>query len=309
MMPRPEKPMKFFIVTPTFNSLAWLPQCLRSVAAQAGGGVVVHHHVQDGGSGDGTRARLEEWAAAHPPTDSYRFTYISEPDAGMYDAINKAWARTPKDADWVAHLNSDEQYLPGALAAIEEAAEKKPGADVYLAQYIILDKDGRYIAHRLPVIPRVWSSWFNCACITNASFHRAPRFRRHGIRFDTRWKSIGDLVFFRDLVRAGLRFRLVDAVTSVFICTGDNLAWSEASWQEGDRYSQTIPGWARRLNPVIYRWVNFKRLLRGLYTPLRCSYSLFLPGSQTPVTIPIHHPTVRWKFRTVSSEPPLSADD
>lgn len=295
--------MTFFIVTPTFNSLAWLPQCVRSVAAQAGEGVGVHHFVQDGGSTDGTRAWLDEWKQAHPDTAEYRFGYVSEPDAGMYDAINRAWEHLPSDADWVAHLNSDEQYLPGALRALGEAVRQQPGADIYLAQYVILDKDFRYIAHRLPVTPRAWSSWYNCACITNASFHRAGRFREHGIRFDTRWKSIGDLVFFRDLTREGLRFSLVDSVTSAFICTGGNLAWSDASWQEGARYAETIPGWARRLNPVIYRWVNFKRLVRGWFTPLTTSYCLFLPGEEEPREFPIVYPTVRWKFRTVSSEP------
>lgn len=301
--------MNFFVVTPTFNSFAWLPQCVRSVAAQASleSSVSVCHFVQDGCSTDGTRAWLREWKEAHPDTPGYRFRYVSERDAGMYDAINKAWAHLPDDADWVAHLNSDEQYLPGALQAVVEAASARPGADVYLAQYVILDKDYRYIAHRLPVAPRAWSSWYNCACITNASFHRAARFREHGIRFDTRWKSIGDLVFFRDLTRAGLRFCLVDHVTSAFICTGGNLAWSEASWREGARYAETIPAWARRMNPVIYRWVNFKRLLRGWRAPLSHSYRLYLPGEDAPREFPIFHPTVRWKFRTVSSEPPLDA--
>lgn len=51
----------FFIATPAFNGLRWLPACVASVAAQAGPAVRVHHHVQDGGSTDGTAEWLEEY--------------------------------------------------------------------------------------------------------------------------------------------------------------------------------------------------------------------------------------------------------
>ena len=129
--------MKFFIVTPTFNSLRWLPGCIASVRNQVSDGgvgcdvlgvkperldylnpktqhlkpsalpITVHHHIQDGGSTDGTvdwlrqydaEVRRQQSEVSNPKTSNlkpntavpgYTFSYASEPDNGMYDALNK----------------------------------------------------------------------------------------------------------------------------------------------------------------------------------------------------------------------------
>ena len=298
--------MKFWIVTPTFNSLHWLPQCIRSIADQAQDGIEVYHHVQDGGSTDGTVAWLQDYAAAcrTQPHPNYHFSHASARDRGMYDAINIGWELAPHDIDIIAHLNSDEQYLPNALKNVAEAAVRYPKADILLGTYIILDKDSRYIAHRRPVKPRTWSSYYTCAVITNSCFHRAPAFRHHGIRFDITWKSISDMVFYSHLTQARLRFQTIPVITSAFHCTGGNLAWSEASWKEGVEYAHHIPWWASKLNPIIYRWVNLKRRLADMGKPAPQEYAVYLPQEDTRTMWRIHHPTVCWGFRTTSSEPP-----
>ncbi len=295
------KTVRFYIVTPTFNSFTWLPQCVRSVADQAGE-VIVHHHVQDGGSTDGTVKWLEEWASKSASFPNYVFTWESAHDDGMYDAINKAWARMPEDADWTAHINSDEQYLPGVLAEVARKAAKKPKADVLLGSYLILDKDAHYIAQRFPIQPKKWLSWLNCCAATNSCFHRADCFRKHGIRFDIQWKSIGDLVMYRDMVRAGIRFAIINKTTSTFICTGVNLAWCERSMAEEARYRKMIPAWAPRWQYVIYRWINLKRLLRSKLHRLERRYSVYISDSDGRQEFMIICPTVRWKLRTVSHE-------
>jgi glycosyltransferase involved in cell wall biosynthesis len=122
--------MKFYIVTPTYNSLAWLERCLRSVADQAETGVEVHHHVQDGGSTDGTAELLADWQQKHAGAVGYTFTFESTKDAGMYDALNKAWEKMPAEAEVTAHLNSDEQYLPHALRGVAAEFARRRGASV-----------------------------------------------------------------------------------------------------------------------------------------------------------------------------------
>ena len=109
---------KFYIITPVMNSLSWLKRCVYSVADQVQPGVEVYHFVQDGASTDGTVEWLGEWQQKSASRPGYRFAYESVPDAGMYDALNKAWEKLPPDADITAHLNSDEQYMPGVLARI-----------------------------------------------------------------------------------------------------------------------------------------------------------------------------------------------
>ena len=97
LSPRPS----FTIVTPSFNMLSYLKLCHRSIADQE---VDCEHVVIDGGSADGTA----DWLDRHPNIIS-----ISEPDDGMYDAVNKGFALAKGEI--LAYLNCDEQYLPGAL--------------------------------------------------------------------------------------------------------------------------------------------------------------------------------------------------
>ena len=74
-------------------------QMAASVAAQQG--VAIEHLVIDGASTDGTRALLEQAAEAHPG-----LTWISEPDSGIYDAMNKGAARAR--GTFLHFLNSDD---------------------------------------------------------------------------------------------------------------------------------------------------------------------------------------------------------
>jgi glycosyltransferase involved in cell wall biosynthesis len=90
------------IVTPSYNMLDYLKRCHASIADQEK--VSFEHLVIDGASKDGT----PEWLRENPDIVS-----LSEPDNGMYDAINKGF-RLAKGRI-LAYLNCDEQYLPGTL--------------------------------------------------------------------------------------------------------------------------------------------------------------------------------------------------
>ncbi len=288
--------MKFYIVTPTFNCWHWLQACIRSVADQACEDLQVHHHVQDGGSSDGTPEQLAAWQEANKNTPHYHFSYESGKDAGMYDAINRAWARMPEDADFTAHLNSDEQYLPDALATIAPYFAKHPKADVLLGSYIIIDDVAGYLAHRRPSQPQLWSSWLNCTCITNSSFYRASSFRHHQMSYDTQWKVIGDLVFYRDLLMKGVRFKTIPVMTSTFACTGENLAWSDKSLQEWKVLAKDAPAQYTRWGKFPYRWVNFTRRVANFFMRSPRQYALYVGAQETRTSIKILKPTHRWRL-------------
>jgi hypothetical protein len=63
------------------------------------------------------------WRDVHP---NYSFSWESEKDDGMYDAINRSWDRAPADTDWLGHLNADEQYQLGTLALIAREGGETP---------------------------------------------------------------------------------------------------------------------------------------------------------------------------------------
>lgn len=295
--------MKFYIVTPTFNALSWLQRCVRSVADQAGDGVEVHHHVQDGGSADGTPAWLEEWQRENEHSAGYTFTYESGKDAGMYDAINLAWAELPSDAAVTAHLNSDEQYLPGALKGVAAAFEGQKDAEIVLGTYIIVDAESRYICHRRPVRPSRWRSQTVCEIITCSCFHRADAFVRHGIRFDTRYRALADLVFYRNIVNSKPCFCVQPGLfTSSFTVTGNNLAWTESSRQEWRNEMSSLPWYVSRRHGIAYRVNNLLRRVSDMQSHAPQAYSIYMPGEEERTTITIKRPTSHWGMRTVSSE-------
>jgi hypothetical protein len=88
--------IQLVVVTPTWNGEAFLNETISSIAAQSGN-FDLHYHVQDGLSTDGTIKILQQWSERFvgTATDSaprVQFSWASEKDAGMYDAINKGFA-------------------------------------------------------------------------------------------------------------------------------------------------------------------------------------------------------------------------
>ncbi len=289
--------MKFYIVTPTYNSLKWLSCCIRSVADQVGEGVEVHHHVQDGGSKDGTPEWLETWRKEHEGSHGYTFTFESCSDEGMYDALNKAWDKLPEDADVTAHLNSDEQYLPQALQQVSYEFIKNPQADLLLGSFIIMNPDGSYHCHRRVMKPHEWISRTVCEIITCSCFHWTDKFKKHGVRFNASYKSIGDLVFFSNIMKTKPSVHVcAGMMTSAYAMTGHNLAWTDITDKEIKSYFSTLPKLDVFVFGLTWRMVNFiRRQMDIFFRPPRelCVYRI---NDEVRTTQEIDHPTTRWKI-------------
>lgn len=103
------------IVVCTFNAAAHLSGCLASLAGQKRPGVRIL--VMDGGSTDAT---LEIVRSFSHVVDQH----VSEPDAGVYDAMNKALKFIP--SGWVLYLGADDRLMPHALARVMRVVEGLP---------------------------------------------------------------------------------------------------------------------------------------------------------------------------------------
>lgn len=108
--------MKISVVTVAYNSAATLARTLHSVASQTH--PAVEHIVIDGGSTDATRAVLQE-AGGHVSR------FVSEPDRGIYDAMNKGVRLASGEV--IAFLNADDLYAhTGVLARVATLFEQEP---------------------------------------------------------------------------------------------------------------------------------------------------------------------------------------
>ena len=109
MNPETKSPPRVYVITVSFNAMAVLPDTLASLRAQRG--VSYEWVVVDGASKDGSA----EWCAAQSPD-----AFVSEPDRGIYDAMNKALGLAR--GEWVYFLNAgdrlaDEKTLADLVAA------------------------------------------------------------------------------------------------------------------------------------------------------------------------------------------------
>mgnify|MGYP003672938147 CR=1 FL=1 len=100
---------RLFVVTPTFNSSETLDQTVKSVL-ELSQHCDVFHHVQDAGSKDGTLESLRLWEERLSDIKHISFSYASEDDEGIYDAISKGFERfVIEPEDWMCWINSDDQ--------------------------------------------------------------------------------------------------------------------------------------------------------------------------------------------------------
>ena len=109
-------PPRITIITPVLNGAGLLSDALNSVALQ--GYPEVEHIVVDGGSTDGTLNILRH---------AHGIQWLSEPDRGPFDAINKGIRRATGDI--IGHLESDDVLLPGALAAVADGFSRDRAAE------------------------------------------------------------------------------------------------------------------------------------------------------------------------------------
>ena len=181
----------FSILMPSLNQASFVEDAIRSVHAQAGD-VDIEHIVIDGGSTDGTVEILERHR-------DHLAQLIVEPDSGQADALNRGLALAT--GAFVAFLNTDDLYLPGALsAAMTGFAES--GADWLCGDTIRFGAGHptKLVSADVPRSVRDALTWS----------YDAPQpgmfWRRDVVdHFDTRFQYVFDHELYVRLLRAGVR--------------------------------------------------------------------------------------------------------
>ena len=259
--------MQFSIITPSFRSSRWLKLCIASVADQ---GVAVEHIVQDACSDDGT----QDWLARDP-----RVKAFIEKDSGMYDAINRGMRRATGGV--LAYLNADEQYLPGALAAVWDCFQKHPEAEVVFGNVAVVDRDGRYLRSRQASVPRRYHTWVSDNLSVNScgTFFRRSLIGQRGLFFDERFKDLGDVAWMLKLIEQRVPMVLLGGFTSVFSETGENMGLKANVRRERAGLVAAAPAWARFARPLFVLHYRLRRLLAGHYFQEPFRYSLYTLAS------------------------------
>jgi len=142
--------MRFSVITVTLNDLAGLQATLASTLRQR------HQDLEaiviDGGSLGGTT----EWLSSQ--TDR-RIHWLSEPDRGLYDAMNKGLDRAR--GDYVVFMNSGDTFADAqVLEKVAEAAAAQPHPDLVYGDAVDMTTSGRRLYKRARPYESLWRGMF-----------------------------------------------------------------------------------------------------------------------------------------------------
>ena len=168
----------------------------------------IEYIVIDGDSKDGTLAIIEGQAARID-------YYVSEPDKGIYDAMNKGLALA--FGDFILLLNADDFYRSDAVACLVEAAQRS-GADVSHADAAVIDARGKRVT--------TWRAWLHDGLYTGTCplRHETMLVRRHVYQrlgcYDASFEIIADYAYIMRLYELGTSFCHVPETLLYFRQTG-----------------------------------------------------------------------------------------
>ncbi|WP_409880981.1 glycosyltransferase family 2 protein [Nostoc sp. DedQUE03] len=264
---------KISIITVTYNRLKDLSETFSNVISQTYQNL--EYIVIDGGSEDGTADFLRENSA----NISY---WISEKDAGIYDAMNKgALAAT---GDWVIFMNSgDKFFAEDTLTKVAEYLDNSVDVVYGGVESVFNDRYGYRTYQRKPYdLSIIWREIPAC--------HQSIFVRRElqvQYPFDTLLNWCADHDFIAKVYVAGYRFQEIPIVISRFDASGgvsrDLLNFTKERWSLCRRYfgksfeqdlyflneyknfwlQKTIISKMRNLLPS--QWLVALRKYRGIY--------------------------------------------
>lgn len=125
---------KISIVTPSLNQGQFIEETIRSVLLQ--GYPFLEYIIIDGGSTDESIDIIKKY-------ESWPIYWVTEPDSGQPQAINKGFTRATGDI--VSWLNSDDTYKPNALKAVAEILVNNPSDLFIYGDVDFIDADSNFL--------------------------------------------------------------------------------------------------------------------------------------------------------------------
>jgi glycosyltransferase involved in cell wall biosynthesis len=178
--------MKLSIITPCLNRAGFIADAVESVIHQDY--VEVEHIIVDGGSTDGTLEVLTRYP---------HLRVFSQPDEGIYDALNKGVRLA--DGDIIGFLNSDDLYELDVFGEVAQAFQDHPEIEALSGGASILQEDSEGAWTRLASFPCIPQGELILRATQGAPVFNAWFFRKSLVDrlsgFDTRYLYVADRDF------------------------------------------------------------------------------------------------------------------
>ena len=186
--------IKFSIITCTYNAADVLKRTLDSVLEQTC--YSVEHLIIDGASTDATMQLVANYKTANDDADKkHEIVVVSEPDGGLYDAMNKGIGLAR--GDYLVFLNAGDVF-PSAdtlelIAAAVGDGETLPG--VLYGDTNIVDDNGKFLRHRRLSPPKKglsWRSFSNGMLVCHQAFYARADLAKRNL-YDLNYRFSADV--------------------------------------------------------------------------------------------------------------------
>jgi hypothetical protein len=279
------------LVTPVFNSGKYIEQTIRSVLAQDYPNV--DYFIMDGGSTDGSVEIIRKY-------ENQISGWISEPDKGMYDAINKGFART--SGEIMGWISATDTLQTGGLAVAGSVFRDLPEVEWITGRATGLNEEGMTIV--VLDVPH-WSRYrflagANRYIQQESTFWRRKLWDKAGGYIDASRRIASDFELWVRFFRHA-RLYPVDAVIGGFRAHGDSLglqdldACHRVHEEVIEAELERVPG-GRMLK--VFRGISLtaQRIpkVRGVWQRVVMKSLYGMPGPDWPPLI--KYQDDRWKF-------------
>ena len=240
--------MKISIITVTFNSEKTLRYTIESVLNQNYDDI--EYLIIDGGSTDSTLDIIK----CYEPKFEGKLHYISEPDKGIYDAMNKG-IRLAK-GKWINFMNGGDTFADNCIVGdFLRFAGDNPAADVIYGDFNRMLPDGGVRKSEFPdVVDKVF--FYNKSVNHQASFIRSRLFRRFGM-YDETFRIAADMDKWLMFVNNGCLFRHWERYVANFYLDGISSTHKQLLAEELGRIHEKRYG--RREEKTVLQKISSRR--------------------------------------------------
>ncbi len=252
--------MRVSIVTVTYNAESTIERTLQSVAAQKG--VDVEHIIMDGKSKDRT-AEIALKYQQSMASEGRRVVVVSEPDKGLYDAMNKAIALAT--GDFICFLNAGDK-LHGANVlrdTIFKEVKEPEKVGVFYGNTDIVDDEGNFLRKRRLAPPEhlTWKSFKDGMLVCHQAFY-VNRSIAQEYNLEYRFSADFDWCIrcMKEGDKQGMKNVYTEQVMADYLSEGMTTANHKASLNERFRIMAKHYGWVATIAQHI--WFVFRVLIK-----------------------------------------------
>ena len=229
--------IRFTVVTITYNAEAVLKRTLQSVLRQTYGGV--EHLIIDGASKDSTLQMAEDYKRLSDQSElGHKVIIKSEPDKGIYDAMNKGL--TQASGDYIVFMNAGDcfpqddtlEQVVHRCRLMESPSDELPAVLYGLTD--IVDGEGKFLYHRRlqPPAQLSWRSFRQGMLVCHQAFYARTDIAKN-LQYDTRYRFSADVDWCIRVMREAERMNLplvpVGIVTANYLEEGQTTQNHRAS--------------------------------------------------------------------------------